>query len=137
MFILGADEDDSETIKNTVKFCHEMKLESVQFAILHPLPGSRLYNILDSEGRIFTKNWSLYDGTHVVFKPRKLHPLELQDKFFWAWKKFYTLWKKPHLFPACRYIINRWHKANRKPLLDLRKRFSSAAEKSPFHKEKD
>jgi radical SAM superfamily enzyme YgiQ (UPF0313 family) len=137
MFALGSDEDDADTIKDTVKFCHEMKLDSVQFAILHPLPGSRLYSMLDSEGRIFTKNWSLYDGTHVVFKPRKLHPLELQEKFFWAWKKFYTLWKKPHTFPACRYIINRWHKTNKKALADLKKRFSSAAEWSPFHKSED
>ena len=117
-----------------VKFCHEMKLDSAQFAILHPLPGSRLYNILDSENRIFTKDWSLYDGTHVVFKPKRMHPLELQEKFFWAWKKFYSLWRKPYLYPACRYIINRWQKVNKSTIVDLKKRFSSATEWTPFRK---
>ena len=137
MFALGADDDDSDTIRDTVKFCHEMKLNSVQFAILHPLPGSKLYTTLDSENRIFTKDWSLYDGTHVVFKPEKLHPLELQEKFFWAWKKFYSLWRKPHLYGACRYIINRWNKANEKTLADLKKRFASVGEKTPPREDAD
>ena len=137
MFALGSDDDDANTIRDTVKFCREMKLKSVQFAILHPLPGSRLYSNLDSENRIFTKDWSLYDGTHVVFEPKKLHPLELQEKFFWAWKKFYSLWNKPHLFGACRYIINRWHKTNKKTLADLKRRFSSASERTPFRKVED
>jgi len=134
MFALGSDDDDSDTIRDTVKFCHEMKLDSVQFAIPHPLPGSRLYSILNSEDRIFTKNWSLYDGTHVVFKPKKLHPLELQEKFFWAWKKAYTLWRKPHLYAACRYVISRWYKVNKPSLADLKKRFSSASDWYPFRK---
>jgi len=134
MFALGSDEDDSDTVRDTVKFCHEMKLDSAQFAILHPLPGSRLYDILDSENRIFTKDWSLYDGTHVVFKPKKMHPLELQEKFFWAWKKFYSMWHKPYLYPACRYIINRWQRVNKNTIVDLKKRFSSATEWAPFRR---
>ena len=123
MFALGSDDDDSNTVRDTVKFCHEMNLESAQFAILHPLPGSRLYDILDSAGRIFTKNWSLYDGSHVVFKPKKMHPVELQEKYFWAWKKFYSLRKKPLYFAICRHIVNKWHRANKKTLADLRGRF--------------
>jgi radical SAM superfamily enzyme YgiQ (UPF0313 family) len=137
MFALGSDEDDSNTIKDTVKFCHDTKMDSVQFAILHPLPGSRLYDMLESQDRIFTKDWDLYDGTHVVFKPSKMHPIELQEKFFWAWKKFYSLWHKPYLYPACHYIINRWHKANKKTLEDLKKRFSSATEKYSLRKSRD
>ena len=124
MFILGSDEDDSNTAGDTVKFCREMKLDSIQLAILHPLPGSRLYNILDSEGRIFTKDWSLYDGTHVVFKPKKLSPLELQEKFFWVYKKFYSLTNNPVYFAACRYIVNKWHKVNKERLIELKKRFN-------------
>ena len=123
MFALGSDDDDLNTVSDTVKFCHEMKVDSAQFAILHPLPGSRLYDILDSENRIFTKNWSLYDGTHVVFKPKKMHPLELQEKFFWAWKKFYSLRKKPLQFAICRYIVSKWRKVNKHAIADLKRRF--------------
>jgi len=137
MFVLGSDEDDSNTVRDTVEFCHEMKLDTVQFSILHPLPGSRLYDILDSENRIFTKNWSLYDGSHVVFKPKKMLPMELQEKFFWAWKKFYSLrlspWGRGLLhFAICRYIFNRWHKVNKGVLAELRNRFSHIAERSRY-----
>ena len=123
MFILGSDEDDSNTAKDTVKFCHEMKLDSVQFAILHPLPGSRLYDIFESENRIFTKNWSLYDGTHVVFKPRKMLPWELQERYLWAWRKFYSLRKQPFRFPVSRHILSKWRKVNKGTLADLKERF--------------
>jgi len=123
MFVLGSDDDDLSTVEDTVRFCHEMKLDSVGFSILHPLPGSRLYDILDSQNRIFTKDWSLYDGTHVVFNPRKMAPLELQEKYLWAWKKFYSLRKKPLLFPIFWYAASRWYKANRKALGDLERRF--------------
>ncbi|MBD3181788.1 radical SAM protein [Candidatus Poribacteria bacterium] len=132
MFALGSDDDDLNTIKDTVKFCHEMEMKSAQFALLHPLPGSRLYNILDSEDRIFTKDWSLYDGTHVVFKPNRIHPVELQEKFFWAWKTFYSLWHKPHLYLVCRYVIKKWKKKNKNRMVELKKKFNDVNWKPNF-----
>lgn len=129
MFILGSDEDDMNTARDTVKFCHDVKLDTVQFSILHPLPGSKLYDTMSSENRIFTKNWSLYDGTHVVFNPMKMNALELQYKYLWAWRKFYSLRKKPLRFPISRNILSRWRKANKGTLADLKKRFGSVAGK--------
>ena len=85
--------------------------------------------MMDSEDRIFTKNWSLYDGTHVVFKPRKMNPLELQDRYLWAWKKFYSLRKKPFRYPVCRSILSKWRKANRETMNDLKTRFGSVTER--------
>jgi len=123
MFVLGSDDDDYSTIEDTVRFCHEMKLDSVGYSVLHPLPGSRLYDILDSENRIFSKDWSLYDGTHVVSVPRKMNPFEFQKKYLWAWKKFYSLRKNPLLFPIFWYAATGWYKANRKTLADLKERF--------------
>lgn len=123
MFVLGSDADDNSTAKETVKFCHEMKIDSAQFALLHPLPGSKLYDILDSQGRIFTKKWSLYDGSHVVFKPLKMTPLELQEKFMYSWKKFYSLMRNPLYFAVSRYILNKWEKANKSAIAELKARF--------------
>ncbi len=136
MFVIGSDEDDSNTPIDTIKFCREMSIDSAQFSILHPLPGSKLYDILESENRIFTKNWSLYDGSHVVFNPKKINPIELQEKFFWLWKKFYSI-RNPLYFAVARYIISNWHKSNRQALMDLKKRFSSAIEKTNLIKKAD
>jgi len=114
MFVLGSDEDDSSTVQHTVDFCHKYDLDTAQFSILFPIPGTRLYDILEAEGRIFTKDWSLYDGTHVVFKPKKMRPLELQNLYIWAWKSFYSLGRNIKTYIASRYLLNRWKRLNGK-----------------------
>ena len=123
MFVLGSDDDDSDTVKDTVKFCHETNVDSVSFAILCPLPGSRLYSILDAENRIFTKDWSLFNAMFVVFEPKNMHPLELQEKYLWAWKKFYSFRKRPLQSAIHRYVASKWHRANRETLADMERRF--------------
>lgn len=112
-FVLGSDADDISTIERTVRFCRITKLNTVQFAILSPIPGTRLFEQLSSQGRIFTKDWSLYDGTHVVFEPKKLSAFELQNKVLRAWKKFYTI-SRFKWFLLSRYLIRSWKKANKK-----------------------
>lgn len=119
MFVLGSDDDCPETVRQTVEFCNEFKVDSAQFAILFPIPGTRLYEQLEAEGRIFTKDWSLYDGTHVVFRPKNMKAVELQRLFLWAWKKFYSLARLKG-FLASRYLLNKWERINRKFLEALK-----------------
>jgi hypothetical protein len=47
---------------------------------------------MESEGRILTRNWELYDGQHVVFHPAGMSPEELLQGHEFAWKKVYN-WK--------------------------------------------
>lgn len=91
MFVLGSDEDDVQTIRDTGKFANKMGIDTIQFSILTPLPGSKLYNQLDREERILTKEWDLYDGLHAVYEPQQLTPYQLQLETFKAMKKFYSL----------------------------------------------
>jgi len=111
-FVLGSDADDINTIERTVRFCRSTKLNTVQFAILSPIPGTQLFEQLSSQGRILSKDWSLYDGTHVVFEPKRLSALELQNKVLRAWKKFYTIGRFKW-FLISRYLIRSWKKANK------------------------
>jgi hypothetical protein len=60
-------------------------------AILTPFPGTKVYESLDAQKRIFTKDWSLYDGQHVVFNPKLLSAKELQINAVKAYTKFYSL----------------------------------------------
>jgi len=48
MFVYGFDEDDWQTVKKTVKFAKKAKLNSTQFLILTPLPGSEFYKAVAS-----------------------------------------------------------------------------------------
>lgn len=95
MFVFGSDTDTLESIDNTVDFAIATDISSAQFLILTPLPGTRQTDKLRREGRIFTNNWSLYDGHHVVFWPKKMTPWELQQATMGAHRRFYRLNRLP------------------------------------------
>lgn len=94
MFVLGADNDDKKVINNTVRFAKRNNLHSVQFLILTPLPGTRTFSELNRQGRIFNKQWNLYDAHHCVFIPKNFFAWELQLRTMKAMLSFYS-W--PHI----------------------------------------
>ena len=91
MFVLGGDDDTVETVRETVDFALEARVDSVQFMILTPLPGTPLFENLEKEGRILTKDWELYDGHHVVHQPAKMSPETLQVEVTKAFERFYSI----------------------------------------------
>jgi radical SAM superfamily enzyme YgiQ (UPF0313 family) len=91
MFVLGADSDGPECVRDTVDFCLKRKVDTVMLNILTPLPGTPLFDDLDAEGRIFDKRWQLYDALHVVYKPAKMTPYHLQKETIRGYARFYGL----------------------------------------------
>lgn len=90
MFMLGNDPDNKDIFSSTPRFCKENPLSYVQYSILTPLPGTDIYNEFERQGRLLHKNWSFYDGLHVVFQPRNMSPLELQLGMLNCFKSFYS-----------------------------------------------
>jgi len=90
-FVFGSDHDDVTVFEKTAKFALEAKIDLPRFAISTPFPGTSLYRRLESEGRILTKDWSLYDAQHVVFQPKKMSVQELQQGTGQAWRAVYSL----------------------------------------------
>jgi anaerobic magnesium-protoporphyrin IX monomethyl ester cyclase len=91
MFVLGADTDDVQTVRDTVKFAMKNRIDTVMLNILTPLPGTPQFNDLEAAGRIFEKRWELYDAHHVVFEPKLMTPYELQIEVMRAYMRFYSL----------------------------------------------
>jgi radical SAM superfamily enzyme YgiQ (UPF0313 family) len=85
-FIFGFDEDDPAIFKKTVDFVQRNNIELPTFSVLTPFPGTPLQKRLEEEGRIFDRDWSHYDMSHVVFRPNKMTVRELQDGYLWAQK---------------------------------------------------
>jgi radical SAM superfamily enzyme YgiQ (UPF0313 family) len=112
MFVLGSDEDDAHTIEKTVKFCRRLKIDSVQFSVLFPIPGTLLFKDFESQYRIFTRDWSLYDGLHVVFHPLRMTVSDLQFKVLDAYRNFYSF-TKGKAFLYSRYALTKWQRLNR------------------------
>lgn len=90
-FIFGYDDDDTSIFENTLSFVNRVRLDAIIFAVLTPFPGTRIFKKLESEGRILTKNWALYDMDHVVFRPKVMTPEDLQRGHDLAYKEFYSL----------------------------------------------
>lgn len=91
MFILGTDQDGPSTARAMVRFCRRHRVDSAQFMILTPFPGTPLYERLDLEGRLLHRRWSYYDGMHAVFRPVKGTAEELQTQMIHAFEDFYSL----------------------------------------------
>ena len=91
MFVLGADTDDVQTVRDTVDFAIKNHIDTVMLNILTPLPGTPQYQELEAQGRIFEKRWELYDAHHVVFEPKLMTPYELQMEDLRGYMRFYSL----------------------------------------------
>ena len=91
-FVFGLDSDTPDVFEETANFAIETKIDLPRFAIATPFPGTPLYRRLENEGRIIDKNWSNYDGQHVVFKPTNMTASELQRGTAKAWEMSYS-WK--------------------------------------------
>ncbi len=91
MFMFGEDHDTPETIDRTVKFATRHGIDTVQFMILTPFPGTRYYDDVVSENRLLHKNWDYYNAMYVVFRPAKMSPVRLQTETYRAYCRFYSL----------------------------------------------
>ena len=99
-FVFGLDHDTLDVFETTADFAIENAIDLPRFAIVTPFPGTPLHTRLESQGRILTRNWELYDGQHVVFQPLNMSVPELAAGHERAWKRVYRysaiasrLWK--------------------------------------------
>lgn len=151
MFIYGIDSDDPAVTRDTVEYVRRNKIDSVQYAILTPLPGTELFRQMERGGRLIHRDWRYYDGLHVVFWPRQFSPFGLQQLAMDSFKEFYSLasaaneiinvyadgmgrwlgWisKRTHTYSlrnallkaGGRILLNRWSKINRPYFTYLRR----------------
>lgn len=89
-FVFGLDQDEPDIFLKTAEFAVQARIDLPRFAVVTPFPSTPLYNRLEAEGRILTKNWELYDAQHVVFQPAKMSATELQQGVEAAWKHAYS-----------------------------------------------
>jgi radical SAM superfamily enzyme YgiQ (UPF0313 family) len=89
-FVFGNDHDTEAVFDETVDFVLETRIDLPRFAILTPFPGTPLHQRFDREGRLLTRNWDLYDGQHVTFRPKGMSVDALQQGHERAWRKAYA-----------------------------------------------
>ncbi len=89
-FMFGFDGEDESVFQQTAEFADRAKIDVPQYSILTPLPGTPLYAQMEAEGRIIDRDWSHYDGGHVVFAPRGTTPESLASGLRQAWRHSYS-----------------------------------------------
>lgn len=90
MFVFGFDSDTPESARATVNFAIAEKIDTTQFMILTPLPGSGFYQRMRAEGRLIDTQWDTFDAHHVKFIPTGFTPWELQRAQIEAHSRFYS-----------------------------------------------
>ncbi len=90
MFVLGLDPDTRSSARDTAAFARRVGLDTIQIMMETPLPGTRLWDRLQAEGRLIDADWSLFDGHHAVMRPARMSPLDLQLSVIAAMKQFYS-----------------------------------------------
>lgn len=88
-FVFGLDDDDQDVFKRTVDWGVENALTTSTYHILTPYPGTALFKQMESQNRITTRDWSLYDTRHVVYQTAKLSVSQLEEGYWWAYREFY------------------------------------------------
>jgi len=92
MFVIGADTDDVDVIQRTVDFAVRNGIDTIQFMVLTPLPGTPLFKEMKESGRLLHTDWSTYDAHHAVFRPSLMSAQTLQTETLKAMGRFYS-WK--------------------------------------------
>jgi radical SAM superfamily enzyme YgiQ (UPF0313 family) len=98
-FIFGFDTDKKDVFEKTLEFAHESHANAIIPHILTPYPGTRLWENLKSEGRLF---WQLYPniypeywGCHttdkVTYLPKGMTPSQLQEGYQQFKRNVYSL----------------------------------------------
>jgi radical SAM superfamily enzyme YgiQ (UPF0313 family) len=89
-FVFGLDDDTADVFLETARFAVDARIDLPRFAVVTPFPGTALFRRLDSQHRILTRNWELYDGQHVVFQPARMSVGDLQQGTEAAWRFAYS-----------------------------------------------
>ena len=89
-FMFGFDTDTKDIFNETLKMIEELKIDIADFWILTPFLGTPLFDKLEDEDRILTKDWSKYNMKSVVFKPKNMTPDELLQGVKKMYSEFFS-----------------------------------------------
>lgn len=133
-FVFGFDADGPDVFERTVAWIEEARLECATFHVLTPYPGTPLFARLEAEGRILTRDWTLYDTTRAVFRPARMTPRQLEAGHAWAYRRLFSrgsIWhRRPEdlrAVPAYLAGALLYKKANRLWLEVIRRRLVGGA----------
>lgn len=107
--ILGWPNDNLSTLKRTSKFITELDPDGVNWNVLTPYPGTKLYKIAKEKKLILTNDWSKYTSNNIVMRTKWLNDIQLKkniNKII----KYYSTQTMLKNFKRPRYVIMKFIK---------------------------
>jgi len=89
--VFGFDNDYPDVFNNTLDWLVKNRVETMTAHILTPYPGTKLHIRLKQEGRIIDHDYTHYNTSRVVFKPKNMTEKELLDGYLHIYHEFYSL----------------------------------------------
>jgi len=99
-FILGMPTETEETMENTIKFAIELDPDLANFMIAAPYPGTKLWEIVEREGNIFSHDWHDFSimESRAHYEIGDLKAELVERKWHEAYRRFYIrparVWKR-------------------------------------------
>jgi len=89
--IFGISPESQETVEQVLEFLVNYKIDTLSLYFYCPLPGTRLFEELTRSGINFSKDWSLYDGTHPIIIHEGMTKEQLEQLYWSLYQGFYNL----------------------------------------------
>jgi radical SAM superfamily enzyme YgiQ (UPF0313 family) len=93
-FIFGMDGDTPEKLRHRTDYMIHSGIDVMQTTYLTPLPGTRLFDRLQREGRLlytdFPRDWDRYDMAEVIHQPAGMQPAALAQSMHTCNQRTYS-----------------------------------------------
>lgn len=132
MFVIGID-DPLEAVEAIVDYAIKTDMDTIQIFSMTPFPGTQAYE--ESRDSLLHTDWKYFSGMHVVTRPTKCSPYDLQaaiikeTKRFYSWKRVATSYRRGRGWrvkyrAGGNIIMRKWAKENADYLKRLKNGFS-------------
>lgn len=118
--IFGLDNDTEDVFEAGLNFINSSRTAFFQSCVVTPYPGTPVFERMRSEGRILTDDWSKYDATKVIIRPKNFSSellLEksnkIQTEVYGNWSQIKRAWPNMQLgiyHSIIYYSLNRGYK---------------------------
>lgn len=89
--LFGFEGHTKDIFEETANYVREIDLDVTHAVVPIPFPGTKFFEQLDKDGKILTKDWSKYDGRHLVYKQDYLTEIDIEEGIKYFESKAYTL----------------------------------------------
>jgi len=103
-FVFGLDGDDASCFDQTLEFVYQTGIDFIVANIIQPYPGTGTFRDALSTGTLLPSagcppdsdvamdyNWPLFDGAHVLIRPKSMSEDQLQEGYYYFLREAYSL----------------------------------------------